>query len=215
MRSLYALMPAVALTLAGCGAPELALPEDFVGKAATCAVVSAADARAKNPQNFAAPLAFESQAQIIQYALLAGAQEERFSSNSASAVVQKMQEIQDDVTGGDWKSLVQPCKSAFPETDLARPVTLPDRAADAQMGCYALGKFMMRALSAQGNAYERQLLEYGALGRDLDPKLARNFDQRGIRSDEARQTERNKALTRFAKLGSPAKVMEACTTRFS
>jgi len=215
MRAFSALVPAAALVLAGCGTPKLALPDDMVGKAATCGVVAAADARAGSPENVAAPLSFERQAQIIHYALLAGAQGEQFSTDTASAVVQKMQEVQEDVTGGDWKALVQPCQAAFPETDLARPVSLPASAAEAQIGCYALGKFMMRALSVQGGAYEKQLLAYGKLGRDLDPRIARTFDGRGIRSDKARQAAREKALVKFAKLGSPAKVMDACTTRFS
>jgi hypothetical protein len=215
MRSAIALIPAVSLALGGCGSSKLALPDDFVGKAATCGVVAAADARAVNPQNVAAPLEFERQAHIVHYALLAGAQGEQFSTDAASAVVQKMQEVQEDVTGGDWKSLVQPCQTAFPETDINRAVTLPSGAAEAQLGCYTLGRFMMRALSVQGNAYEKQLLDYGALNRGLDPKIARSFDQRGIRSDEARQTARDKVLLKFAKLGSPAKVMTECTTRFS
>lgn len=215
MRALSALAPVVALVIAGCGARELTLPEDSVGKAATCGVVAAAKARSDDPKNVAGSLAFERQAQIIHYALLAGAEGEQFSTDTASAVVQKMQDIQEEVTGGDWKALVQPCQTAFPETDLARPVALPEGASDAQVGCYALGKFMMRALSVQGNAYEKQLLAYGKLGRDLDPKVARSFDQRGITSDESRQAQRDKALAKFTKLGSPAKVMEACTARFN
>jgi hypothetical protein len=214
MRAASALITITALALAGCGKPKLALPDDAVGKAATCGVVAAADARAANPQSVAAPLAFDRQAQIIHYALLAGAQSEAFSTDTASAVVQKMQEVQEDVTSGDWKALVQPCQTAFPEADIARPVSLPTSAGDTQVGCYTLGKFMARALSVQGSAYEQQLLAYGKLGRDLDPKVARTFDQRGIRSDEARQTSRDKQLSKFAKLGSPAKVMEACVTRF-
>jgi hypothetical protein len=215
MRAANVLILAVALTLSGCGKPRIALPDDPIGKAATCGVVAAADARAASPQNVAAPLSFDRQAQIIHYALLAGAQEDAFSTNTASAVVQKMQDIQEDVTGGDWQALVQPCQTAFPETDIARPIDLPANAGEAQIGCYTLGKFMMRALSVQGNAYEQQLLAYGQLGRDLDPKVARIFDQRGIRSDEARQTARDKSLSRFAKLGSPAKVLDACISRFS
>lgn len=215
MRAASAIIPVVALMLAGCGKPKLALPNDMVGKAATCGVVSAADARSADPNNIAAPLAFERQAQIVHYALLAGAQEEEFSTDTASAVVQKMQEIQEDVTGGKWKALVQPCQTAFPETDIARPVSLPASTSEAQIGCYTLGKFMMRALSVQGNAYEKQLLAYGQLGRDLDPKVARAFDQQGIKSDKARQKARDKLLSKFAKIGSPAKVLDACTAQFN
>jgi hypothetical protein len=215
MRAASALIPIAALLLSGCGKHTLALPDDIVGKAATCGVVAAADARAADPKNIAAALPFDRQAQIIHYALLAGAQESEFSTDTASAVVKKMQDIQEDVTEGKWKALVQPCATAFPEADIARPVSLPASAGEAQIGCYTLGKFMMRALAVQGSAYENQLLAYGQLGRDLDPKVARSFDQRGIRSDQARQRARNKELSKFAKLGSPAKVLDACTAQFS
>lgn len=215
MRAASACISVVALALAGCGKSQLTLPEDLASKAAMCGVVAAADARASNPNAVAAPLAFERQSQIIHYALLVGAQNEAFSADAASAVVQKMQEIQEDVTAGDWKALVQPCKTAFPEADIARPVSLPSTTGEAQLGCYTLGKFMMRALSVQGAAYESQLLAYGKLGRDLDPKVATSFDQRGIKSDKARGIARDKELSKFAKLGSPAKVLDACTARFS
>ena len=215
MRAASALISIVPLALAGCGQSKLTLPEDLASKAATCGVVAAADARAANPNAVAAPLAFDRQSQIVHYALLAGAQTEQFSADAASAVIQKMQEIQEDVTGGDWKTLVEPCKTAFPETDLARSITLPSHAGEAQIGCYTLSKFMMRALSVQGAAYERQLLAYGKLGRDLDTKVANAFNQRGIRSDKAREVTRDKELSKFAKLGSPAKVLDACVTRFS
>ena len=215
MRAASALMSAIALALAGCGRQALTLPDDMVGKAATCGVVAAADARAADPKNIAAALPFDRQAQIIHYALLAGAQESEFSTDTASAVVKKMQDIQEDVTSGHWKTLVQPCANAFPEADLGRPVSLPANGGEAQIGCYTLGKFMMRALAVQGSAYEKQLLVYGQLGRDLDPKVARSFDQRGIKSDEARQKARDKELSKFAKIGSPAKVMDACTAQFA
>jgi hypothetical protein len=83
------------------------------------------------------------------------------------------------------------------------------------MGCYTLGKFMVRALSTQGPAYEEQLLKYGELNRKLDPKVAVALNRRGIRSDEARKAEQDTALAKAVKLGTPTKVMNACSARYA
>jgi hypothetical protein len=214
MRSTIALVPALTLALSACGAPQLALPLDPVGKAATCGVVAAADARATGGQNVGAPLSFERQGQIIHYALLAGSEGDHFSRDTAAAVVKRMQDIQEDVTEGKWQTLVQPCKDAFPQTNPATPISLPSDSLQAEMGCYSLGKFMVRALAVQGNAYEDKMLKYGELGTKLDPKIARALDRRGIKSESARQAQRDEALATVAKVGSPSKVMDACTDRY-
>ena len=215
MRSPIVLVSTAALALSACGAPKLALPADPIGKAATCGVVAAADARAANAEQVAAPLSFDRQGHIIHYALLAGAQGDRFSRTAAAAVVERMQVIQDAVTDGKWKALVQPCNAAYPEANSANAVTLPSDPLEAEMSCYTLSKFMAKALAVQGNAYEKQLLEFGTLGRNLDPRIGRGLDRRGIRSEAARLAQRDIALAKAARLGSPAKVMDACTARYN
>lgn len=215
MRSaIAAIFPSFALVVAGCGDPKLALPADPIGRAATCGVVAAADARTANTGDVSAPLAFEKQGQIIHYALLAGASDGEFSLDRVAAVMQRMQEIQEKVTEGQWQALVQPCQSAFPEASPAHVVVLPQDPLQAEMGCYMLGKFMIKALAVQGSAYDEQLVAFGALNRKLDPKIASRLDRRGIRSEKARQAEQNSALAIAAKLGTPAKVMNACTARY-
>jgi hypothetical protein len=215
MRSPLLYVPALAMALSACGAPKLALPADPIGKAATCGVVAAADARAANAQQVSAPLSFDRQGQIIHYALLAGAEGDKFSREKAAAVVERMQAIQEDVTDGKWQALVQPCEAAYPEASSAQAVALPSDPLEAEMSCYTLGKFMVKALAVQGNAYEKQLLEFGTMGRNLDPKIGRGLDRRGIRSEAARLAQRDIALAKAAKLGSPAKVMDACTARYT
>jgi hypothetical protein len=216
MRSpIAALIPALALAVTGCGAPKLALPADPIGKAATCGVVAAANARVANTSDVSAPLPFEKQGQIVHYALLAGADDGAFSLDRAAAVMQRMQEIQEDVTSGKWQDLVQPCQAAFPEASPSREVALPQDPLEAQLGCYMLSKFMVKALAAQSGAYDKELVTFGALNRDLDPKIAKSLDRRGIRSEKAREGQQDSALAKVAKLGTPAKVMGACTARFT
>lgn len=216
MRSpIAAIIPALALAAASCGAPKLALPADPIGKAATCGVVAAADARLANTGNVSAPLAFAKQGQIVHYALLAGANGGEFSRDRVAAVMQRMQEIQEKVTEGKWQALVQPCQSAFPAANPAHAVALPEDPLQAEMGCYMLGKFMVKALAGQGNVYDEQLVQFGELNRKLDPKIGHALDRRGIRSEAARKAEQDSALANAAKLGSPAKVMDACTARYT
>ena len=159
MRSSIALVSGLAFALSSCGAPKLALPDDPIGKAATCGVVAAADARSTT--QVSAPLAIDAQGQIVHYALLTGAADGRFSQDKAAAVMQQMQQIKDKIVDGKWQALVGPCKAAFPEADPQRPVSLPKDVLQSEMGCYTLGKFMVKALSTQGPAYEEQLLKYG------------------------------------------------------
>lgn len=213
MRSPVALLPLLAIAVSACGAPKLALPSDPVGKAATCGVVAAADARSTSTQ-VSAPLAFDRQGQIFHYALLAGANDDHFSRDTVAAVMQRMQDIQDEITDGKWQALIQPCQAAFPQANPTQAVDLPSDPLEAEMGCYMLGKFMVKALSTQGSAYEKQLIEYGALNRKLDPKVARMLDRRGITSETARKTEQDSALSAAARLGSPARVMDACAERY-
>jgi len=214
MKTPYALVPMLALVVSGCGPQKLALPSDPIGRAATCGVVAAADARSKN-QQVAAPLSFDKQGQIVHYALLAGAADQQFSRDKASAVIAQMQEIQDRITSGKWQDLVQPCEAAFPEANLSQSVSLPSDPLTSELSCYMLGKFMTKALASQGNAYEAQLLQYGELARALDPKVAVALEKRGIRSETARNVERNEALSTAAKLGPPSKVMDACSERYA
>ena len=213
MRSSVACVSALGFALSSCGAHKLALPADPIGKAATCAVVAAADARSTT--QVTAPLTIDAQGEIVHYALLAGAAEGHFSQDKAAAVMQQMQQIKDKIIDGKWQALVGPCKAAFPEADPQRPISLPKDTLESEMGCYTLGKFMVKALSTQGPAYEEQLLKYGELNRKLDPKVAVVLDRRGVRSDDARKAEQDSALAKVVKLGTPTKVMDACSARYA
>ena len=113
MRGNYiALAAASMMVLASCGSKKLSLSNDPIDKAATCAVVSAADARLKAPDG-KGDLDFEAQTRIIHYAMLAGAQGQDFSAARASAVVTRMNALQEDITSNKWKDLIEPCDRAI------------------------------------------------------------------------------------------------------
>ena len=214
MRNCPIVMSAVSLMLSACNS-EVTLPADLVERAATCAVVSASEARS-TMKSLDAPLAFDRQSQIIHYALLAGASEPGFSRANAGRVVQRMQVLQDRITGDQWKPLVAPCKTAFPEADLSYAVKLPVDPAEAQLSCYALGDFMSRALAAYEGTYGDQMVRYDKMLMSLKPIVESEATKPGLKpvSNAERMAKRSSALAVAAKLGPPSKVMDLCIERF-
>jgi hypothetical protein len=190
---------------------DLAMPADPIEQAATCAVVAASEARSTQ-KNLDTPLAFDRQSQIIHYALLAGARDPKFSRDNAKNVVQRMQILQDRITGDQWKSLVEPCKTAFPEANLSNTVTLPADPAEAELTCYALGDFMARALASYEESYGDQLSQYSKFLISRDAAAAKG----GVKPVSSAESiaKRSAALSVAAKLGPPSKVMNDCMARF-
>lgn len=214
MRNYPVVMSVVALMLSSCSA-KVELPTDLVEKAATCAVVSAAEARS-TMKDVDKPLPFERQSQIIHYALLAGAGDPKFSRENANHVVRRMQTLQEMFADDEWKPLVAPCNAAFPQASPGYAVTLPADPAEAQLTCYALGDFMSRALSAYEETYGDKLIQYDSFLTRLKPIVAAEAPKgAGKRAaDSAQMAKRSAALAVAAKLGPPAKVMDACLQRF-
>lgn len=210
------LLPALAvagLLMAGCGPKEIALPADPIDKAATCGVVAAANARA-GTKDLKAELTLDQQGQILHYALLAGEDGETFSQDRVTKVVERMPALEGDITSGKWQPLVAQCAAAFPQTGVTA-VTLPADPLEAQTGCYVLGQFMAKALAAQANLYTDKLSEYGAMNRKLDARIGSGFRRQGVAQGEEAQAARKDALGEAAKLGPPARVMQACLDKYA
>lgn len=205
------MIAAAGLLLASCGPKTLALPEQPVDRAATCAVVAAAEAR--QGTDIKQVLPFEAQGRILHYALIAGSQGGTFSAETATSVSKRMSELQGDITSGKWQDLAPACRQAFPET-AKTDVTLPQSRFEAQLACDELGSFMGDALRAQEADYGNELAEYSDLNRTLDAVLGPGLASRAGAGLPAQQEERRKALAAAAKLGSPTAVMRQCVGRF-
>lgn len=201
-----------AILLSACGPKTLTLPADPIDRAASCGVVAAAEARAAT-QDIKASLPFTEQTKILHYALLAGSEGESFAADRASAVVTRMQELQDEITGGKWQELAPACRAAFPIAEKT-DVTLPADRFDAQLGCDALADFMTTALQAQDADYGKQLNDYSALTRKFNHALAPGLRAR-VGADLAKQQEaRRKALVTMTHAGTPSAVMQQCVEKF-
>lgn len=202
----------MAMLLAACGPKALALPDNPVDRAATCGVVAAAEAR-QATADIKVSLPFTAQGRILHYSLLAGSQGESFSAETANAVGQRMQELQEEITSGKWEELGPACRAAFPEAEVTE-VKLPSDRFDAQLGCDELADFLASALQSQEGDYGNQLGEYSQMTRKLDRTLGPGLRSRAGSSLEAHQEERREALAATAKLGSPVAVMRQCVERY-
>lgn len=201
-----------AILLSACGPKTLALPADPIDRAATCGVVAAAEARAAS-QDIQSALPFTEQTKILHYALLAGSEGESFAADKAQRVVTRMQELQEEITGGKWQELAPACRTAFPLAE-KEEVTLPADRFDAQLGCDEMADFMTTALQAQDADYGKQLNDYSALTRKFNHSLAPGLRARAGSNLEKQQEERREALATMAQAGTPSAVMQQCVERF-
>jgi hypothetical protein len=69
-------------------------------------------------------------------------------------------------------------------------------------------------LGGLGGSYEEAGTRYGVLATKLDTRLSSALTRAGIRSDDARKTHQDAALSAAAKLGSPPELLAACTRAF-
>ncbi|ATE67306.1 hypothetical protein COO09_01780 [Rhizorhabdus dicambivorans] len=204
----------MALMVSACGPKQLALPGDPIGKAATCAVVSAAAARQKSP-DVTGDLGFDDQTRILHYAMLAASDGGAFSAKRASEVVSRMGEVEADVTGGKWQALVNPCDQAYPQVKKTAGIELPKARFDAALGCYSLGDFLVKTVQTREPRAQETLSELMKMRRDLDGTVGSGLRARGASEYEKTLALKQKALGKMVKLGAPAETVKACTSRFA
>jgi hypothetical protein len=202
---------AIGLLAACSGEKPLALPEGPVDRAATCAIVAAAQARVA-VRDVKDPLPVEAQGRIVHHALLAASAGGTFEAQTANAVNARTGELRDQVTGGAWQSLIQPCRAAFPAAANDSP-ELPRNALDSELACEQLAEFLANALDAQGR-YGHEVADYRRLRGRLNDRLAPALKARVGSGLAAQQEAGRKALARAASLGSPVAVMRLCIARF-
>lgn len=201
---------AAAMLLASCGPKSLELPQDPVGRAATCGAVAAASERLATDVD--SPLSLEAIGRVIHYPMLAGSAGDSFSPDKATEVQKRMTEIQDSVGESKWQELIPACQAAFPATKVEQ-VALPADRFEAQLGCRELGDFLRSALK-QEDEYMNELGEYRQLGNKLEPLLAGGVRSRAGADVAAQQDERRKALAAMTRAGPPVLVMRKCLERF-
>lgn len=204
----------LAVSAAACSGPKtLALPTEPVDRAATCAVVAAAEARSQAGTDVAKPLPLAAQGRILHHALLAASEDGRFSADTARAVNARMQALQDEVISGAWQALVPECRAAYPLAWKDDPA-LPEAHFEAQIACEELAQFLFTALEPQKAAYSREIADYRRLRRELNDAMGAGLRRKAGTRLDAQAVARDEGLAAAAQLGSPVPVMQACLARF-
>jgi hypothetical protein len=198
--------------LASCGGPKsLTLPDDPIGRAATCGVVAAAAARLASA-NVQAPLPLEARGRIVAYALLAATESGGFDAPTVGAVSRRMNAAQAEVTGGKWQDLQSACAAAYP--DASREAALPDSRQESELGCSALAEFMADALQGDPIDYGAAVTRYRQLRAKLSDRIGPILRARAGASLAAQRAASDKALAAAARLGPPIAVLDLCAKRF-
>jgi len=214
MRNMVIIGSLAAVLLSGCGPKKLALSSDPVDRAASCAVVSAIEARTTSTE-VKGSLSYAAQTKIIHYAMLAASEGGTFSSNIAKSVVDKMSAVEAGISGGKWQDLQAPCAEAYPAALKTDGIELPKAKFDAQIGCYAMADFLSRSVQGNGPEGAARNNLYSDLKRKLDSAIGTGLKQRGASSYEKNQASKDQALAKMTNLGSPAVVAKLCTDRYS
>ena len=206
---------ALSLVLAGCGGEKaLTLPSDPADRAATCAIVAAAEARAAASVDVSQPLPLEAQGRILHYPLLAASEGGRFSAERANEVNARIQALQDEVISGKWQDLAPACAAAFPAMTAGGEATLPSARFEAQLACVELTEFLADALESQQPSWRAKVGDYRELRRELNDAMGAGMRARAGASLEAQRRLRDEGLAAAAQLGNPVAVAEACLARF-
>ena len=211
-RSLAPLAICAALLMASCGPEPLTLPEQPVDRAATCGIVAAAGARLA-VTDLKAPLPLAEHGRIVDYALLAASAGGEYDPQIAGAVSQRMQTLQDHVTGGEWQPLTAACKAAYPAAE-KQDVALPDDRFEAQLQCNELARFMTQALTSQASSYRNEIADYRHLRERLNDTIAPALDARAGPKVSDQQKLRRRALADASRLGAPLATLARCLERF-
>ena len=214
MRSKILAVSTAALALSSCGPKQLALPNNPVDTAATCAVVSAAEARLQSPEA-KGDLDFDAQTRIIHYAMLAASEGKNFSAKQASAVVNRMGELEADITNAKWQDLIAPCDQAYPAVKKTAGIELPKGKFDAELGCYSMGDFLVKTVTTSDPKAQERFAAFQKMKRALDGPIGSGLKARGAGDYVGTQNLKEEALVRMTRLGAPSEVMKICTGRFA
>ena len=197
----------IACALAGCAPQELALSDDPLMRATTCTAVRALELRGGSGQE--RPVSFAGFLEILHFGMLSAAEDgvqvdvRRLITVSHQAPV-LMQELSEK----NWRSLVEPCNAAFPQTQRPAP-PLANDPYEAGMTCFGISEFVGQTAVN----YPEEQRRFAALAeRALDAARPVLRERARDEQDAARLSAGYTA--RSFRAGTPASLLQQCTRRF-
>jgi hypothetical protein len=198
---------AASLGASACTQPAGDLPEDSVERAATCEAVRALELSAGKAQ--AGPVSFEGFTEILHFAMLAAAEDGvQVDLNRLFTVSQRAPAVMAELDGDEWPALVEPCNTAFAETQ--RPAEpLPPDLYEAGLTCFGLTEFLARTATD----YPAERREMAQIADRALQAAQPTLRERASDNVEAQRLAGGYAARGF-KAGRPASLLGQCRRRF-
>jgi hypothetical protein len=202
-----ALLLGASVALAGCAPQELALSDDPLTRATTCTAVRALELRGGSAEQ--RPVSFAGFTEILHFAMLSATQDGvAVDVRRLLTVSHRAPTVMQELSEQNWRSLIEPCNSAFPETQRPAPPLATDPY-EAGMTCFGIAEFMSQTAAD----YPAEQRSFAALA-DRALEAARPvLRTRAAGEQEAAQLSGGYTARSF-RAGTPASLLEQCSRRF-
>jgi hypothetical protein len=207
VRGRVAVAICLALVAGGCAQGPIDLPDDPLTRATACTGVRALELR--EGMSGDGRVSFAGFTEILHFAMLSSLGDgTEVNLRRLISVSHRAPIMMEELRGKNWRSLVEPCNAAFPETQRPAP-PLPGEAFEAGMTCFGLADFLARTSPDYPNEQRR-------LTALADRALAAAAPVLRQRAGDEQEASRISAgyTARSFKAGTPASLIEQCMRRF-
>lgn len=197
---------AIALAVAACAPAAVQLPDEPLARATTCAAVRELELSAGRANG--GEVSFAGFTEILHFAMLAAAEDGVQVDLRRLFTVQQRAPAAVQTLDEDWASLVEPCNSAYPETQRPAP-PLPRDPYEAGLTCFGMADTVARTATR----YPAEQSGYAALAERALQAAQPVLRQRARDNDDALRIAAGYTARAF-KAGRPASLLDQCMRRF-
>jgi hypothetical protein len=196
------------LALAACSQKPIELPAEPLTRATACTAVRALELR--DGKTDAGAVSFAGFTEILHFGMLVAARDGvQVDVGKLVTVSHRAPIMMAELADQNWRSLVEPCNNAFPETQRPAP-PLADDAYEAGMTCFGITDFMAR--TAVDFPAEQQ--RFSALADRALAAAQPVLRQRAANNEEAAGLSAGYSARAF-QAGTPASLIDQCSRRFA
>jgi len=201
-------LAALGAALGACSARPIELPAEPLTRATTCTAVRTLELR--DGKSAAGAVSFAGFTEILHFGMLVAARDGlEVNVNRLVTVSHRAPAMMEELEGENWRSLVEPCNAAFPETQRPAP-PLPDDAYEAGMTCFGLADFLAKT----AGDYPAEQRRFTGLADRALAAARPVLRQRAADNDEAGRLAGGYTARAF-QAGTPASLIEQCERRFA
>ena len=195
------------IALTACDGSALELPEQPTARASHCSAVRALALGAGRAE--AAPVSFAAFGEILHPAMITAARAQgAVNLRQLMTISQDAPVVMEELRTRNWRSLAEPCATAFPETRRGAGELPPD-SFESGMICFGLADFLAR--TATDYPRERQVVT--ALADRARAAATPVLTRRAASGQDALQVS-DRFMARAFLAGTPASLLDECARRF-